>query len=115
MKQIMSSLGSVIVGACCLGITPVLAVLTAMGAGFLINDAILIPLLVFFLSFNVWSLWSSRKKHGQKGPLYFGIASSLAAFIGLWVFAPISYAGFVGLISASVWDLITVRKVSQPA
>ncbi len=48
MRQIISSLGSVVVGACCLGLAPVIAAFTAMGAGFLINDAMLIPLLVFF-------------------------------------------------------------------
>lgn len=110
MQQIMSSLGSVVVGACCLGLTPVIATLTAMGAGFLINDAILIPLLVLFLGFSIWSLKVSRQKHGQKGPLYLGIGCSVVAFVGLWVFAPVSYAGFAGLVGASVWDLVMVRK-----
>ena len=110
MQQIVSSLGSIIVGACCLGLTPVIALLTAMGAGFLINDAILIPLLVLFLGFSIWSLKSSRQKHRLNGPLYLGIGSSVVAFVGLWVFAPISYAGFAGLIGASVWDLVIVRK-----
>lgn len=110
MRQVFSSMGSVVVGACCLGLTPFIALLTAVGAGFLVNDAILIPLLVFFLSFSVWSLVSSRRKHGLNGPLYVGVASSVAAFAGLWVFVPVSYVGFAGLVAASVWDLLTVRK-----
>lgn len=112
MQQIMSSLGSISVGACCLGLTPIIAALTAIGAGFLINDAILIPLLLVFLGLSVWSLSSSGKRHGQNGPLYLGIGSSIIAFVGLWLFAPISYAGFAGLMGASVWDLVMVRKQS---
>lgn len=113
MRQILSSLGSVIVGACCLGLAPVIAALTALGAGFLINDAILIPLLVFLLGFSIWTLKSSRQRHGRNGPFYLGLGSSVAAFVGLWVFAPVSYTGFAGLVGASVWDLVLVRK--QPS
>lgn len=110
MKQIMSTLGSVVVGACCLGIAPILAALTAMGAGFLINDAILIPLLLVFLDLSIWSLSASRNRHGENGPLYLGIGCSVMAFMGLWIFAPISYLGFAGLMGASVWDFVTARR-----
>ncbi len=110
MKQLISSSGSLVVGACCLGFTPVIAALTAMGAGFLVSDAILIPLLVVFLGLSVWTLWLSKKKHGRNGPLYTGLVSSVAAFAGLWVFMPIAYVGFVSLVGASVWDFLIARK-----
>jgi len=110
MRQIFGSLGSLFAGACCLGLTPLLAGLTAIGAGFAINDAILIPLLLVFLGFTVWSLSTSRKKYQQNGPMYLGIAAALIAFSGLWIFAPLSYLGFILLISSSVWDMVLVRK-----
>jgi hypothetical protein len=43
LKQIIGPTGSALSGACCLGFAPFLAGLSAIGAGFLINDLMLIP------------------------------------------------------------------------
>ncbi len=89
MRQIFGSFGSLFAAACCLGLAPLLSVLTAVGAGFLINDAILIPLFVFFLGFTLWSLHSSGKKHNHKIPFYIGLAGSILAFaiLCIWTLA----------------------------
>ena len=42
-------IGSILATLCCLGVAPLLGALTALGLGFLINDLILLPLLLFFL------------------------------------------------------------------
>ncbi len=110
MKQLAGSLGSVVAGACCLGLPPLIATLTGIGMGFLLHDAILIPLLLVMLGFTLWSLNASRKRHGQNRPLYFGMTSSLLAFVGLWILAPMSWVGFVGLIAVSIWDMLLMRK-----
>lgn len=52
-KQLASTLGAAFAAACCLGVTAVLSLLTAIGAGFLINDAVLIPLYVAFLALSL--------------------------------------------------------------
>lgn len=110
MKQLAGSFGSILAGACCLGLPPLIAALTGAGMGFVLHDAILIPLLVVMLSFTLWGLNSSKKKHQQTGPFYLGAASSILAFVGLWVFVPISWLGFIALIFASIWDMILSRK-----
>jgi len=110
MKQLAGSFGSIVAGACCLGLTPLIATLTGVGMGFILHDAILIPLLVVMLGFTLWSLNASRKRHGQNMPFYLGITSSLLAFVGLWVFVPASWAGFIGLIVVSIWDMLLIRK-----
>ena len=110
MKQMAGSLGSIVAGACCLGLPPLIAALTGVGMGFLLHDAILIPLLVILLGFTLWSLNGSRKKHGQNGPFYVGAVASVLAFVGLWIFAPVSWLGFIALVSASAWDIILIRK-----
>ncbi len=110
MKQVTSSIGALIAGACCLGLPPLIAALTGVGMGFLLHDAILIPLLVVLLGFTVWSLHKSQQRHGEKGPFYAGVVSSVLAFAGLWVFVPLSWLGFIGLIAASVWDVLILRK-----
>ena len=61
-KQITSLIGTVITAACCLGLPIVLSALTAIGLGFLIHDAILIPLFISFIGFNLWMLYRSVNK-----------------------------------------------------
>lgn len=110
MKQIIGSGSSLLVGACCLGLTPLLSGLTAVGLGFLINDLILLPLLAIALGFTLWALWSASKRHQTKIPFAIGIGASIAAFAGLWIFVPLSYAGFAVLIGSTIWDYIAGRR-----
>ena len=115
LKQIGGTTGAVFAGACCLGLAPLLAALTAVGAGFLIRDAILVPLFVIFLAFTLWSLWSSRAKHHQPGPFYLGLGSAVVAFAALWFLLPLAYAGLAGFIGASVWDIVALRRTRAAA
>ena len=100
-------------GACCLGFAPFLAGLSAIGAGFLINDLVLIPLFVVFLGITLWGLWTSRKRHSHAGPSFLGTAAAIIAFAALWFFVPLSYAGLAALIAASVWDIVLLRQRRQ--
>jgi mercuric ion transport protein len=61
-KQITSLIGTAITAACCLGLPVILSALTAIGLGFLIHDAILIPLFIGFIGFNLWMLSRSVNK-----------------------------------------------------
>jgi mercuric ion transport protein len=61
-KQMTSLIGTAITAACCLGLPIVLSALTAIGLGFLIHDAILIPLFIGFIGFNLWMLHRSVNK-----------------------------------------------------
>lgn len=61
-KQMTSLIGTAITAACCLGLPIVLSALTAIGLGFLIHDAILIPLFIGFIGFNLWMLNRSSNK-----------------------------------------------------
>ena len=109
-KQITGSLGAVFASLCCLGVGPVLAALTAMGLGFIINDAILIPLLAIFLLIAVWGLKGSRTRHGVNGPFYLGSIGAVAAFVGILVFMPVHIIGLAIVIAAAVWDIVILRK-----
>lgn len=99
-----------LVGACCLGLTPLLSGLTAVGLGFLINDLILPPLLVMALAFTLWALWSASKRHRTKIPFAIGIGASIVALAGLWIFVPLSYAGFAVLFGTTIWDYISGKR-----
>lgn len=60
-KQFTSLIGTVITAACCLGLPIVISALTAIGLGFLIHDAILIPMFIGFIGFNLWMLNHTNK------------------------------------------------------
>jgi hypothetical protein len=110
LKQIIGPTGSAISGACCLGFTPFLAGLSSIGAGFLINDRVLIPLFVLFLGITLWGLRSSRRHHGRSGPVVLGVVASLVAFAALWFLVPLAYAGLAALVAASAWDIVLLRR-----
>lgn len=116
----LGAIGSLVTLACCLGFGPILAMLSAVGAGFLINDAILAPLLIGFLVLGGVGLWLSRRKHCRWGPLLVHGVSAVAMFVFTFVayFQPLIWLGVVGLITASVWDVVLGRhaacKTPQP-
>lgn len=62
-KQLASTVAAAFAAACCLGVTAIVSGLTAIGAGFLIKDAILIPLYVPLLALSVWLLHRSARAH----------------------------------------------------
>lgn len=104
LKQLSSLAGAGFAGACCLGVTGALSVLSAVGAGFLINDAVLIPLYLGLLALSVWLLHSSTRSHGNLTPFWAGLAGAVVAFVALWILPALVYAGFAVLIASSVWN-----------
>lgn len=110
-KQCASAVGAGFAAACCLGVTGVLSVLAAIGAGFLINDAILIPLYLSLLGLSVWLLYRSARSHGHLAPFWAGLIGAFVAFAGLWVLAVLVYAGLAVLIASNVWDFWNGRRV----
>lgn len=110
-KQCASVAGAGFAAACCLGATAALSVLAAIGAGFLINDAFLIPLYLGLLGLSVWLLYRSARSHSHLAPFWAGLVGALVAFAGLWVSAALVYAGLAALIASNVWDFWNGRRV----
>lgn len=104
LKQCSSVAGASFAGACCLGVPAALSALTAIGAGFLINDAILIPLYLGLLALSVWLLYAAARSHNNLNPFWAGLGGAVVAFAGLWILPALVYAGLAVLISGSVWD-----------
>lgn len=97
-------LGAGFAAACCLGVASALAVLSAVGAGFLIHDAFLIPLYLLMLGLSAWLLYRSARVHGDLTPFWTGLGGLVVAFVGLWISPVLVYAGLATLIAGSVWD-----------
>ncbi len=104
-------IGSVISALCCLGFAPFLSILSAIGAGFLINDFILLPLLILFLIIGGFGLKRSSQKYKNNKPLYLHILASLIILIFTYgKYIPVlSWLGIAGLIVASFWSIKLLR------
>ncbi|MGH7556222.1 MAG: MerC family mercury resistance protein [Gemmatimonadota bacterium] len=103
-------LGSIVTALCCLGAAPVVGALAALGLGFLLRDAILIPLLALFLAVTAWSLRGDRRRHGRAGPERLAWIAALLALGGLWISGAVVGVGLVSLVAASVWNWMIVRR-----
>lgn len=110
IKQFGSTIGAAFAGACCLGVNAALSLLTAIGAGFLVNDAILIPLYFGLLALSVWFLYTSARGHGNLTPFWSGLSGALVASAALWIHAGLVYAGLAVLLGSSLWDFRNPRR-----
>jgi hypothetical protein len=99
--------GSVIAALCCLGVPAVIAVTSALGLGFLINDRTLLPIMIVALLVLLWGLWLGLRRH--RNPLAFGVgaASSVAVVFFLFVrfSSSLAYLGIAGLVVSSLLNI----------
>ncbi len=92
--------GSIFAALCCLGFPALLSILSAIGLGFLINDAVLLPLLIVFLLVTLLGLALGMREHHRASALLIGIASAAGVFIFIFIafnkiLAAISVTGLV--------------------
>jgi mercuric ion transport protein len=106
--------GSLFAALCCLGFPALLSILSAVGLGFLINDAILLPLLVVFLALTLYGLYRGYQRHRKPGAVVLGGVSTAALLVFLLVFfsRPLAYLAIAGLVAASVLNVrLRMQKV----
>ena len=100
-----SSAGSGFSAVWCLGAPAVTGMLSALGLGFVINDAILLPVMALFLGLNLWASRASSLRHGRKTSFYMAVVSALLLVSGLWVSGAVTAIGIAGIFTASGLDL----------
>lgn len=117
LKQFGSLIGAGVAVACCLGVPLVISTLGAVGLGFIIRDAYLLPLFVGFVALSLWTLYRAARKHARMQPFWLALVGGIASSIGLWLLVTASYphswpihAGLALLVSGSIWDLINARR-----
>lgn len=108
-------LGAVFAALCCAGTPFIVAGLSAVGLGFLKNDAILWPLMFVSLAVAMWGFWRGRQLHGLTGPLIIALlgAVSLVAgvvFIHGFPAMQVIWTGVVALIGATIWNVSARRR-----
>ncbi len=108
--QAISRTGVVFFGFCCLGFAPLLGFLSAIGAGFLINDLFLIPLFIVSLSISLWGLKKKKKLHGNEKPFLLAVILSISAVIFLLLLPLITYLSIAGLVAIYIWDFFILHS-----
>ncbi len=108
-------LGSLATLACCLGFGPAIALLSAVGATFILTDAVLAPLFVGFATLGALGLVLSFRVHRRWPPLALHAASGATVFVFTFVrFAkPLIWIGAAGLVGAAIWDAILKRRAAK--
>jgi mercuric ion transport protein len=104
--------GDIVTLLCCVGFGPVVAALSAIGATFLLQDAILAPVLVAFLALGAIGLYASHRRHGRWRPqaLHAGSAVVVFAFTFVAFVQPLIWLGALGLLGAVAWDVVLRRR-----
>jgi len=87
-------------------------ILGALGLGFLLDSAYLLPIVMGFLGLALFALAFRANTRRGYGPLVLGMASIgvVVAFKFAYVFDPLVYAGLFGLVAASAWNAWPNRK-----
>lgn len=104
--------GSTFAALCCLGFPALVSILSAIGLGFLIRDAVLIPLLLVFLVLTLVGLFLGMRHHHQPWALALGAVSAILILwsIGIRPSSVFAGIGIAGLIAASILNVWLRRR-----
>jgi mercuric ion transport protein len=99
--------GAAFAALCCLGFPALLALVSAAGLGFLMNDTVLLPLLAVSLLLTLWGLYSGTRHHHRWSAFGIGIAGAL--LIALSVFLGNGFYTGVGIVALIIASLLNIR------
>ncbi len=108
-SSLFGSLGAAVAALCCAGVPAVLGALSAAGLGFLVNDAILLPLVALALGVALWGLWRGTAQHRLSGVLALGWVGALLLVAGIFLY-PLIYVGVAAMLGATVWNTAALRR-----
>jgi mercuric ion transport protein len=99
--------GTIFAALCCLGFPALISIISAVGLGFLINDATLVPLLGVFLLVTLIGLYLGIRHHCSWLAFALGAISAIVIFIAVgWVSNKLlAIVGIAGLIIASILNV----------
>src|SRR5258708_38224289 len=105
-------LGATIAALCCLGVPAILSVVSAIGLGFLIRDAVLAPLLILSVALVGFGLGRGLRRHRHRLPVVIGALASVALAAATLVAPPrpILFASVAALVAASVMNAILLHR-----
>ncbi len=134
----LGALAALITTLCCLGFPALVGLLTALGAGFLLSDRYLAPLLAATLLFTLLIDGLHLRRHHQPGPFILSLVAAGSVFfaiygVGLLPHVPgadhmadamtplpvwrgfLAYGAIIVLLGAQIWDLWLYRHCNRLA
>ncbi len=122
LGQFSGLLGSAFAAACCLGLPLILSAVGALGLGFIVQDAYLMPLFAAFVAFTLWQLYRSARSKANMQPFWLGLIAAVISIVAMWLTVtgihPLNWliiSSLVALVGASLWDIIAGRQSAQCA
>jgi len=108
----LSSVTSLMAVIACYGTLGAVALLSVLGVSVDLNEGALVAIITVLLILAVAGMVYSYRIHRNPGPLILG---GLAAGVLIWVFygaysVPVEFAGFVGLVGSSIWDIRAKKR-----
>ncbi|MDA2937415.1 MerC domain-containing protein [Acidobacteria bacterium AH-259-A15] len=113
MKDKLGFAGTLFASLCCLGVSVVIAPLTAIGLGFLINDLVLLPLVLVFLLITLLGLYKGWRRHGVRPPFFLGIFAAVLLIPSFFISAYLSSFLLVLLLIATIWNTAAAKPARQ--
>ena len=105
-------LGVILSHLCCVGAGANMSLFAAIGAGFLMNNVVRIPIVTISLVVSMLGTFMSYVSHKNIIPFMISIISSVAILVFSFAM-PVDilvYAGIFGLIGASVYNYFCFKK-----
>ena len=87
--------------------------LSAAGLGFLVNDAILLPLVVLALGVALWGLGRGTVRHRLRGVLVLGSLGAVLLMVGIFLYPLLVYVGAAAMLGAAVWNAVALRNAHR--
>ena len=105
-------IGATVAALCCLGIPAILSVVSAIGLGFLIRDAILTPLLVLSVALTIFGLARGVRRHHRRWPVAVGAIASIALVVATLAARsrPVAFVSVAVLVVTSVANGILLHR-----
>src|SRR5436190_1702656 len=105
-------IGATVAALCCLGIPAILSVVSAIGLGFLIRDAVLAPLLVLSVALVIFGLARGVRRHHQRWPVAVGAIASIALVVATLAARsrPVAFISVAVLVVTSVANGILLHR-----
>ncbi len=137
-RSALAALAALFTTLCCLGFPALVGLLSALGAGFLLNDRYLEPLLVGTLLLTLLITGLHLRQHHRPGPFILSLVAAGTVFFAIYgigllphasggdhmadaMAAPptwspyLAYGAILVLLGAQVWDLWLYRRCARRA
>jgi len=134
----LAALAAFVTTLCCLGFPALVGLLSALGAGFLLNDRYLEPLLAGTLLLTLLIAGLHLQRHHRPGPFLLSLVAAGSVFFAIYgvgllshaaggdhmadgMAAPptwspyLAYGAILVLLGAQVWDLWLYRRCARRA